>query len=132
MTAKLTMSKILIAEDERPLREILVKHLSDAGFEVQGVADGKAAIEAMREASFDLLLCDIKMPEMDGFEVLAKMKEEEIMVDTIMTTNLNQPSDESRCMELGAKLYLVKSNISIEEIVEIARNQTGKNGSHAS
>ena len=65
------MSKILIIEDEEPIRRVLVRILSDedSGFEIQEASDGKKGIDLIKKESFDLVLCDIKMPKIDGSRV---------------------------------------------------------------
>ena len=64
------MSKILIIEDEEPIRRVLVRILSDedSSFEIQEASDGKKGIDLIKKESFDLVLCDIKMPKIDGIE----------------------------------------------------------------
>ena len=70
------MAKLLIVEDEAPLRELLVRGLSAAGHEVTAVADGIEALQALEEDAFDLLLSDIMMPELDGVSLALKVSKE--------------------------------------------------------
>ena len=62
------MSKILIIEDEEPIRRVLVRILNeeDSSFEIQEASDGKKGLDLIKKESFDLVLCDIKMPKVDG------------------------------------------------------------------
>ena len=70
------MSKILIIEDEEPIRRVLVRILSDedSSFEIQEASDGKKGIDLIKKESFDLVLCDIKMPKVDGIELLQRTR----------------------------------------------------------
>ncbi len=70
------MAKLLIAEDEAPLRELLVRGLTAAGHEVTSVADGIEALHALEDDAFDLLLSDIMMPELDGVSLALKVSKE--------------------------------------------------------
>ena len=69
------MSKILIIEDDRKIRAILKEILEEKDHEVDEAADGEEGYRKLEQGSFDLCLCDIKMPKMDGLEVLEKSKE---------------------------------------------------------
>ena len=74
MTMK-TMAKILLAEDDDDMRNFLVKALQKAGHEVTSFGEGLSAFEEIKQTSFDLLLTDIVMPEMDGFELARRASE---------------------------------------------------------
>ncbi len=79
-------ARILIAEDEASVREFLVRGLTHAGYEVMGVCDGVAALEALQEASFDLLITDIVMPRLDGISLALKVTDEFPSVRVLMIT----------------------------------------------
>jgi two-component system, cell cycle response regulator CpdR len=81
------MARVLIAEDEQPVRELLVRALSQAGHEVEAVADGAAALDLLAgSAHFDLLLSDIRMPIMDGIALaLAASRDYPDLVIVLMT-----------------------------------------------
>jgi CheY-like chemotaxis protein len=68
--------RILVVEDEQPLRGLLVQILTTAGYSVETAEDGVAALEILRREKFDLVLLDIWMPRMNGLEVLAALKQE--------------------------------------------------------
>ena len=72
------MSKLLIVEDEEAIRRVLVKILKEnnSKYEIEEASDGVMAFEMIKNQDFDLVLCDIKMPKMDGIEVLEKTKTE--------------------------------------------------------
>jgi len=70
------MSKILIIEDEEQIRRVLIRILTDedSKFEIFEASDGKKGLDLIKKESFDLVLCDIKMPKLDGIELLQKAK----------------------------------------------------------
>ena len=78
------MSKILIIEDDNKIRSILKEILEEKNHEVEEAADGEEGFKKLEQGTFDLCLCDIKMPKMDGMEVLEKAKESEIGTNFIM------------------------------------------------
>ena len=80
------MTKILIIEDEEPIRRVLVKILTEENseFVLSEAVDGKQGIKLINDEEFDLILCDIKMPKMDGLEVLEQAKKSGISTPFIM------------------------------------------------
>lgn len=110
--------KILIAEDEKPIANVLKLKLNKSGFEAKAVYDGIQAIVAMNDQKFDLVLLDLVMPNLDGFGVLEKMKQKGITTPVIVSTNLSQKSDIEKAKSLGAVDYFVKSDTSINGVVE--------------
>ncbi|MFT7506868.1 MAG: DNA-binding response OmpR family regulator [Acidimicrobiales bacterium] len=109
--------KILIAEDEKPMARALKLKLTHEGFDTTAVFDGQSALDLLKKEKFDLVILDLVMPRVDGFQVLEKMKSEKINVPTIVTSNLSQIEDEERVRSLGAKDFFVKSHISIADVV---------------
>lgn len=110
--------KILVCEDEKPIAKALVLKLNHEGFEAEAVHDGEEAIKILQERQFDLVLLDLIMPRVDGFGVLAKMQELKNNTPVIVTSNLGQEEDLKRAKELGAINYFIKSNTSLQEIVD--------------
>lgn len=112
--------KILIVEDERNMREALTEAFVDGGFEVLVEEDGESVADVVKEQSPDIVLLDIILPKKDGFEVLSELKEdnETRKVPVILSTNLSDPSDIQKALDLGATTYLVKSNYSLDDIVK--------------
>ncbi len=78
--------RILIAEDETSVRDFLVRGLTHAGYEVMGVPDGVAAIEALQAGAYDLLITDIVMPRLDGISLALKVTDEFPKVRVLMIT----------------------------------------------
>lgn len=110
--------KILIAEDEPAIGKALQLKLQHLGFEVALAANGEEALEALKQAKYDLMLLDIMMPKLDGFGVLAGLKELDYKPIVFISSNLSQQSDRDRATNLGANDFLVKSDISLKEIVD--------------
>lgn len=110
--------KILIIEDERPLARALELKLTHVGFETKTAVNGEEGLAILQEESFDLILTDLVMPKVDGFAVLTALRERGNTTPVIVLTNLSQAEDESRARTLGAAGFLVKSDISVSEIVE--------------
>lgn len=110
--------KILIAEDEIALAQILSQKLKEEGFEVEVAANGIEAMASLSKKTFDLLLLDLIMPKMDGFEVLNQMKIKKIRIKILVMSNLSQTETAAKARSLGANNFLVKSDISLGEIIK--------------
>ena len=119
------MSKrILIVEDDRFLRELIVKKLSNEGYEVVEAVDGEEGLQKTKETKPDIVLLDLILPGIDGFEVLAQKKEDPSIaaVPVIVLSNLGQKEDVDRGLSLGATDYLIKAHFTPGEIIEKVRN----------
>ena len=112
--------KILIVEDERPLAKALELKLTHEGFDVDSAPNGELAIEAIHKNKYDLVILDIIMPKMNGFEVLEKLHKEKTYI--IVLSNLTQDEDKKKAMEMGAKEFFIKSNTPITKIVSNIKN----------
>ncbi|NTW22638.1 response regulator [Candidatus Falkowbacteria bacterium] len=118
-----TMKKIAVIEDDKFLRKVYESKLPKEGFEVVSAGDGKSGLELIKKEKPDLVLLDLIMPVMTGFEVLEALKADSKfkMPKIIVLSNLGQDEDIARSKELGATDFLIKSNLSIKEIVEQIR-----------
>lgn len=127
MTTKREKPLILVAEDEVLYGKIYQNKFTKEGFEVVLAKNGLEALEMTREKLPDLLLLDLIMPEMDGFQVLSKLKEDPKTksVRVIVLSNLGQASDMETAKNLGAEGYFVKSNLSISELVAKVKELLG-------
>ena len=116
--------KILIVEDDKFLRELIAKKLSEEGFIVEEASDGEEGIRKIKEGRPDLILLDLILPSIDGFEVLEKIKEdlETKPIPVIVLSNLGQKEDIERGLKLGAFDYLVKAHFTPGEVIEKVRN----------
>ncbi|MAL59643.1 MAG: response regulator [Flavobacteriaceae bacterium] len=104
------MSRILIIEDEAAIRRVLVKILSEESnsYEVVEAEDGLAGIELIKKEDFDLILCDIKMPKMDGVEVLEAVKKIKPEIPIVMISGHGDLDTAVNTMRLGAFDYISK------------------------
>ena len=112
-----TQKNILIIEDEKPLAHALQLKLEHEGFSVVSTGSGQEAYDLLSKEKYDLVLTDLIIPVVDGFSILALIKEKKMKIPVIVMTNLNQEEDKKKVFDLGASDYFVKSNVSISDIV---------------
>lgn len=117
------MAKILLAEDDNNLREIYQARLIAEGYEVVTAQDGEEALAVAKQHQPDLIISDVMMPRISGFEMLDILRNTDGLRDTkvIMLTALGQADDRGRADNLGADKYLVKSQVTLEDIVTSAK-----------
>ena len=115
----MSQKTILIAEDEKFLRSIIKTKLSNAGYVVLEAKDGEDVFRILSENEVALILLDLMMPKMNGFDVLKKMSEDDKLskIPVIISSNLGQMSDVEKARKLGAVDYIIKSEVSINEIL---------------
>jgi len=104
------MSSLLVVDDNEMNRDVLGRRLEKAGYEVITVEDGIKALQVLENHKFDLILLDIMMPEMDGFQTLEQIRGREATreVPVVMLTSVNELDDVKRCISLGANDYVLK------------------------
>lgn len=104
------MTKILIAEDDKDIRDLIVLTLEFNGFDVVPVEDGKAAVEKAQQASFDIILMDVRMPRMTGYEACRQLKENEDTqsIPIIFLSAKGQETEIQTGLEAGASDYVLK------------------------
>jgi len=112
-------ARILLAEDDRFLRRAAEATLRQRGFTVLTAADGEETLRRARAEAPDLILLDLIMPKLQGFEVLRALKGDPATahIPVIVLSNLGQPTDVQRTMESGAAAYFVKANLSLQDLV---------------
>jgi DNA-binding response OmpR family regulator len=110
--------KILIIEDEPTHLNIMRTKLEKNGYEVLVATNGADGLKGIKENKPDLVLLDIILPQMDGFTVLEKMKEENIKTPVVIISNSGQPVEVDRALKLGAKDYLVKAQFSPVDVIK--------------
>jgi DNA-binding response OmpR family regulator len=98
----------LIVEDEAPLRNAMVRHFEDIGFNVASAGNGVEALERMRTKLPDLMLLDIRMPQLDGPGVLTEMRRQGWRIPVVMLTASEDVEETKRCFKLGAWDFLTK------------------------
>ena len=119
-----TFKSILLVDDDMTLREMYAERLKAEGFQVNMAKDGEEALQMATENHPNVILLDIMLPGLDGFEVLRQIKEspEEKDIPVYLSTNLGGgPQDKEKGMKLGAADYLIKSDHTPAEIVEIIK-----------
>ncbi len=110
--------KVLIAEDDKFLLSAYKLKFEKDGDKIEVAMDGEEALAKIKEFKPDVVLLDLMMPKVDGFEVLEKLKAEGIEgVPIIVASNLSQAEDEERAKKLGAVDYVVKSDIALDDLV---------------
>lgn len=114
------MQAILFVEDEPTLQKALGLALAQEGYEVKTTADGEAGLQFAREIKPNLILLDLILPKMDGFEVLEELKKDDGTKDipVIVLTNLESSQDIEKALALGANTYLVKANYDLKDVIE--------------
>lgn len=113
---------IAIIEDEDILRDVLAKKFAQEGFTVLQAADGVAGLELIQSHKLDVILLDIVMPKMNGFDVLKRLPVTPNMPPILIISNSGQPVEIDRAMNLGARNYLVKAQNTPDQIVEKVKN----------
>lgn len=110
---------VLIIEDEQFLCNLMVKKLTKSGLKVEGRFDGETGFQTVAEKKPDIVLLDLLLPGIDGFEVLRRLKQDEGLkkIPVIILSNLGESKDIERAMQLGASAYLIKAEHSPEEVV---------------
>lgn len=118
---------VLLVEDERNLLKMYDRKFTLEGFRVLKAENGKQALEIVKTEKPSVILLDIIMPELDGFQVLERLESnpETKDIPVILLTNLNQETDIARGMNLGAKDFLVKANFEPDEVVEKVKRMIG-------
>ena len=110
------MARILIVDDEEKIREMIGKYASHEGHEVVLACDGMEALKCFKNDDFDVVVMDIMMPEMDGYETLKKMKEVREDVHCIFLTALGQEYDRIYGFDVGGEDYVTKP-FSLKELM---------------
>ncbi|MBU2037269.1 response regulator [Patescibacteria group bacterium] len=114
------MEKILIVEDDKFLKDLLIKQLEDSGYAVIHVMDGEEGLKKVKEEKPDLILLDLVLPGIGGFEFLEEVKKdssENKNIPVLILSNLGQEDDIKKGISLGAEDFLIKAHYVIPEIV---------------
>jgi DNA-binding response OmpR family regulator len=114
---------IIVIEDDDFLRELIVAKLQKEKYKVIFATDGEEGLKKIREEKPDLVLLDIIMPGMSGFEVLEEMKKDSDIssIPVIILSNLGQINDVKRGIALGAIDYVIKAHFTPNEIIEVIK-----------
>ena len=119
--------RVLFVEDDDALASVYLVRLQAEGFEVQRVANGEDALAAAVSFKPDLVLLDVMMPKISGFDVLDILRNtpETANLKVIMLTALSQDSDKKRAQDLGVDDYLVKSQVVITDVIDLIKQHLG-------
>ncbi len=112
------MKSILLIEDDPFLIDIYTTKLKEAGFGVEVASDGESAVRKTKEKKPDLVILDIVLPNVDGWEVLKQIKAEFKNLKVIILSNLGQKEEVEKGMKLGATKYLIKAHYTPSQVVE--------------
>ncbi len=114
------MKKILLIEDESALQKAFGELLKQEGYETFSALDGESGLRLAKAKKPDLILLDLVLPKLHGFEVLKGLKADPETKDipVIVLTNLEEAKEVEKAIELGATTYLVKAQYTLEEVVE--------------
>ena len=122
-------AKILLVEDDTFLAGMYISKLGFENFEILLANDGKEGLKMAEKESPDLILLDILLPKLDGFEVLKKVKKQEKTKDipVLLLTNLGQKEDVEKGLSLGATDYLIKAHFMPQEVIKKIKEILGEN-----
>lgn len=120
------MSKILIVEDEQSYRTALEKKLAKSGYEIVSASDGIEALGAVKRHKPDLILLDIVMPKMSGFDFLESLRIKlEDQTPVMILTNLSKKDDVNQAKRFKVKHFISKSDSSLREVLALIANTLG-------
>ncbi len=116
--------KILLVEDEDFIRDLYVRQLTKAGFQVKSAIDGQSGLQMLSAEPFDLLLLDIMLPGRNGLQLLRTFKTQNpnSPMITILLTNLGQETVIKEGFEFGAQAYLIKASYTPDQVVTEVKN----------
>ena len=112
---------VLVVEDSITSRALIRNILTSAGYDVEAAVDGQEAWELLSGRSFDIVVSDVEMPRMNGFELTAKIRGDASMADlpVVLVTSLDSPRDRERGIDAGADAYIVKSHFDQGNLIEV-------------
>ncbi len=116
--------KVLVVDDEIPIQRIVKFNLEKEGYDVSLADNGKKALESVKQSRPDIILLDVMMPEMDGYEVCKALKQNKSTknIPVIMLTARGQESDEKKGLDAGADDYITKP-FSPKKLMELVREK---------
>ena len=113
--------RVLVADDSPVVRELVTEILTSAGLLVEQANDGSAALESILQNEPDLLVSDVEMPRMNGFDLLAEVRRRTQRLPVVMLSTRGSVEDRKRATRLGANAYLVKTEFHSESLLEVVR-----------
>jgi len=130
MEEKNGFKKVLLVEDDPFLIDIYSGKLKESGFLVSVVEDGERALQKIREETPDLVVLDIVLPKIDGWEIMREIKKDKRLnnLKVVILSNLGQKGEIEKGLEMGAQKYLIKAHYTPSEIVNQIKEVFEKNG----
>ena len=121
---------ILIVEDDKFLRELLVRKIKDEGFKTSIAITGKDALGRIEKNTPQLILLDLVLPGMGGFEILEQIKKnpQTSKIPVIILSNLGETEEVEKGLQLGADGYLIKAHFTPDEIIQKIKQSLGEKG----
>ena|SRR3989344_4062911 len=121
-------TKVLVIEDDQLMAGLLVEKLAKSDFDVRLAGDGEIGLQELAKGLPDIILLDLILPGMSGFEILAKIKENEQTkaIPVVILSNLGSREEIEKGLKLGAESYLIKANVLIDEVVKKIRDTVVK------
>jgi len=118
------LKKVLIIEDDKFLRELMAQKLIKENYEVSEAIDGEEGLQKIKEEKPDLILLDLILPGIDGFQILSQLKSDPALsaIPVIILSNLGQREDIEKGLNLGAVDYLIKAHFTPGEIIDKVKN----------
>src|ERR1035437_9801529 len=118
------MAKVLLVEDDQNLREIFAMRLQAEGYQTITAGDGEEALTVAVKEKPDLIIADVMMPKLSGFEMLETLRSAPDMANTkvVMMSALGEAEDQARGEKLGVVKYLVKSQVTLEDFVRVVHD----------
>lgn len=117
-----TKKRVLIVEDEKPLAHALELKLGHEGIDVEIAINGQECLQKLDAAHFDVVLLDMMMPVMDGFQVMEEISKRGQKPVIFALSNLSLHDDQERVIGMGAKKYFIKSDTPLSVIVDEVKN----------
>jgi DNA-binding response OmpR family regulator len=115
--------RILLVEDDDFLRRVYTDRFAEADYEVTGAEDGEQGLARLREGRYDLVLCDVLLPKMDGLAMLQAARDAGCLegVSVIMLTNIDDADERAKAAALGVKGYFLKAGMNVDELAQLVQ-----------
>ena len=125
-------AKVLWVEDDKFLRNMIDQRLAPTGADLVSVTDGAKALETIKSYIPDIIMLDLLMPNVDGFEILKLMKSDDSVkhIPVLVLSNLGQKEEVERCKKLGAEDFIIKATIGLDDIIPRIRAVLAKTKTH--
>lgn len=120
----MSQQKILLIEDDELIRDLYVRQFAQAGLLAEGVANGRTGLETAFKGGYSLILLDIMLPDINGLEILKKLKEypQTQKIPVVLLSNLGQDEIVKQGFNLGAEGYLIKLQYTPEQVIQEVKN----------